>query len=172
FGIREAVMAGRGNLPHFFPVDLRYNSLEELKRILDSRTCWSEMFVTPEEPAELFALQENIAGVFGDVDGNAKISSYQCPFCRMRMYKMVFPEGNDPDIYLGRDLRYRFNPARVFMCPKGHMYAVEKGHRLTDYPVFMASPVVDKDSRLGRGLFDMWWKYFDSIADINARRKE
>ncbi|WP_024866420.1 toll/interleukin-1 receptor domain-containing protein [Butyrivibrio sp. FCS014] len=172
FGIREAARSGRGNPPHFFPVDLRYDSLEELKRKVDARTCWSELFVTPAEPAEIFPLQENIEGVFGDIDGNAVISSYQCPFCRLRMYKMVFSEGNDPDLYLGRDRKYILNPARVFLCPGGHMYAVSKGHRLTDYPVFMASPVVDKDSRLGRGLFDMWWKYFDSIADINARRKE
>ncbi|MBE5826375.1 MAG: TIR domain-containing protein [Butyrivibrio sp.] len=172
FGIRDQAMPGRGNPPHFFPVDLRYDSIEELKRKVDARTCWSELFVTPAEPAEIFPLQENIEGVFGDIDGNAVISSYQCPFCRLRMYKMVFPEGNDPDIYLGRDKKYILNPVRVFLCPGGHMYAVGKGHRLTDYPVFMASPVVDKDSKLGRGLFDMWWKYFDSIADINARRKE
>lgn len=113
--------------------------------------------LTPEIVAEL---EQSVA------------SAYKCPVCQKRMYKMVFPEGKDPVLYLGLDKMKSFSPARVFMCPCGRIYATRKGCKLVDGPVYSATLVGDKTNSMGITLFNMWWEYFNSIGSLTARRRE
>ncbi|MBE7069331.1 MAG: TIR domain-containing protein [Ruminococcaceae bacterium] len=153
--------------------DLQYDSLSELRAKLYANSEWFKMDETPEELNERFNFHELIPeGVFGEVDGNFIASAYKCCYCNTRLYKTTFPEGNDPAL-LGRLNKDALYPARVFACPScGKFYAVPKGRKLVQGPVYQLSPFLDKKNKVGKALFDMWWTYFDALGDVNAKRHE
>lgn len=157
-----------------FPADLRYDgSLTKLKEILDRRTVWFEVLGHPADVAEIVSFDGMIPeGVFGDTEDNATASSYKCMACGKRLYRFVFPEGNDPVIPMGPERNFGFSPARIFVCPCGRLYAAPKGRKLSDGSVSSATLVLDRESQLGRMLFDLWWTYLNSISDLYARRSE
>ena len=155
--------------------NLHFNSLEELKQILDKYTCWFVLDLDERGLQEAFTFAGGFIpeGRWGDTDGNAIASAYKCYKCDERLYKFIFPEGRDPKLYVGPDKDRYLSPARVFLCPGcGKMFATPKGRKMITGPVFQASPFSSEKNKLGRAIADLWFRYLDEIGDISATRKE
>ena len=127
----------------------------------------------PEDAARCFCYPGDIPdGAFGDVDGNFSVSGYRCPHCAQRLYKTVFPEGNDPRLPIAPDGRRYLEPARVFASPCGRFFAAPKGMRLTDGVFLQAILVFDGNDRAQAEEFSRWWDFFDARGDLLATRRE
>ncbi len=152
--------------------DLTCRSLAEMKSKLDKQTVWYEMDASQVELHDMFMFKGGIPeGVFGDVEGNYYASGYKCYDCETRLYKVVFPQGNDPVLKIGFEGSESIEPARVFVCPRcGKFFAVPKGRKFVQGPVYQLSPFMDRNNKVGKAFYDMWWTYFDQIGDINAQR--
>ena len=160
--------------PDMFHIDLNISSVKERKEKLDSITDWFVMDASVSELAQMFTFQEEFAdeGVWGSVKENYVETGYKCHKCNSRLYKVVFPEGNDPELFLSPSKTKYISPARVFTCPRcAHFYAVPKGRKLIEGPVY-ATQGYSWDNESGRAVYATWLHYFDTIGDINARRNE
>lgn len=154
-------------------LNLDYESIDELKVKLDKYTDWYKIDA-PNGYKELFEYTDMIPdGILGPVWDNFYVSSYKCCICNNRLYKTTFTEGNDPKLKLGGYSSYFIEPARVFVCPFcGRFFATPKGRKMNQGPVFQASPVLNKENKTGKVIFDGWLTYFNSIGDLNAKRGE
>lgn len=108
------------------------------------------------------------------VVGNYQYASYQCPYCGECLYKVIFPEGNDPviDFDLHRDDNQRgsLSPARIFTCFDClNLYATMKGYKLSDGNVIVAS---FRHNRFDMNNYNLWIGFFNELGDAWARRKE
>jgi DNA-directed RNA polymerase subunit RPC12/RpoP len=122
-----------------------------------------------EELYSMFMFEDGFIpeGVWGDADQNFIASSYKCFRCGTRLYKAEFPEGREPVLLFGPRKDKGIIPARVFTCPKcGRFFAVPKKRKLIQGPVFMAAPILNKDNRSGRAIYDSWWEYFNYLGEI------
>ncbi len=149
---------------------------QSLKEIADARiqaAQWDIIQISPENRAVLqFPGGLLPEGVWGETLGNYAASSYRCPRCGNRMYKTVFPEGNDPLLFLKQYPKQFLDPARVFVCPCGVFYAAPKGEKLSDGILARSVVVTDQDRREDRERFQSWLSYFNDRGSLYARRRE
>ncbi|WP_034447732.1 toll/interleukin-1 receptor domain-containing protein [Butyrivibrio sp. AE2032] len=157
-----------------FCLNIGRGSLGEWKDSLDKYTEWYVMDRSEEELQGMFSFRGFIPeGPLGDICGNYMASAYKCFHCGTRLYKVIFPEGNDPELYLGEQKEALISPSRVFACPRcGRFFATPKGIRLLEGPVFQASPFIERGNTAGKKISREWWDYFDAIGDLRAVRKE
>lgn len=155
---------------------LSYESPSEMKAILDRYTEWYVLDVPEETLREMFCYSDPFflpEGSLGSVSGNYTASSHKCPECESRLYRSVFPEENDPELFLGGNHGGSFCPARVFACPKcGRFYATVKRRRLEEGPVYTVKLYSTGENKAGMLLSRMWWAYFDRIGDLETVRKK
>ena len=169
-------------------------TINELKDYLDDNTIWNYI-ITPD-PGEIVVKSFNIVegelapfdymrgnefsfpdGLVPsqepDIIGNFQYTGYRCPRCNRRLYKTIFPEGQDPRLYTHVKSRAHYiEPARVFACPDClEFYATEKGRHLIDMPFKILHAGFGFDE-FGINLFKNWWTFFDNIGDLYARRNE
>lgn len=149
---------------------------QSLKEIAEARIQaeqWDIVQIPPENRAVLqFPGGLLPEGVWGETFGNYAASSYRCPRCGNRMYKTVFPEGNDPLLFLKQYPKQFLNPARVFVCPCGVFYAAPKGEKLSDGILARSVVVRDPGSREDQERFQSWLSYFNDRGSLYARRRE
>lgn len=155
-------------------LNINHDTMESWKASLDKYTEWYVMDGTEDWFYEKFSYKGFIPeGVMGDACGNYYVSAYKCCYCNTRLYKTVFPEGNDPRLYLGERKDAFISPSRIFVCPLcGRFFASPKGKKLIQGPVYQASPVLVTGNKTGDMIIKEWWDYFDSIGDIQAKRRE
>ena len=149
---------------------------QSLKEIADARiqaAQWDIVQIPPENRAVLqFPGGLLPEGVWGETLGNYAASSYRCPRCGNRMYKTVFPEGNDPLLFLKQYPKQFLDPARVFVCPCGVFYAAPKGEKLSDGILARSVVVNDPGRREDQERFQSWLAYFNDRGSLYARRRE
>ena len=143
-------------------------TLQAVRSRLDMWTTWA---LLDHDAAQLMQLFASVA-VWETDDipqwGNYVISAYCCPVCGNRLYKTVFPSGNDPVLPTSPG-DGRVSPARVFACNHGHFFVAPKGRKIVQGPVYFAQP---RGGNPPADLFSWWWRYFDELGDIGARRNE
>lgn len=103
--------------------------------------------------------------------GNFQYSSYRCPTCGQALYKVIFPENNEPHLVFNDVTGDAIDPARIFTCPDCLSYfASAKGYHLTDNGAVVMARFNANES--GLDMYNAWFEIFNLIGDINARRME
>ena len=100
-----------------------------------------------------------------EVIGNYQYTGYKCPTCNRRLYKVIFPEGRDPEIEAQGEV---ISPARIFTCPECFVFfAAPKGSKLIGKDVYVREQSLDNPV-----FFFTLFSYYNSIGDFYARRNE
>ena len=134
---------------------------------------WLPLSVDGALADRLFRFPEEIPeGAYGERNGNYQLSSYRCPHCGHRLYKTVFPAGNDPRLPLAPDGSRILEPARIFLSPCGRFFASPKGRRLTDGFFVQAILVFDPAEEAQWDEFIRWCGFFNDLGSLNAKRWE
>ena len=109
-------------------------------------------------------------GVWGDNFGSFTAAGYRCPFCGRRLYRTVFPEGNEPVLLLKPALNTFVAPARLFVCYCGRFFATERGRRLNEGVFLQAVVMSDSGSEKERDEFGRWLAFFGTLGRLGERR--
>ena len=111
-------------------------------------------------------------GAWGSTVENYRVAAYRCPRCGRRLYKTVFPEGQEPLLYLRQCPGQYVDPARMFICPCGCFYAAPRGEKLNGGLLVRALPAGSPESGSDRELFRRWMRYFGNRGSLSAVRRD